>query len=83
VTGALGSDTEFDEDKLISGPGASFVSLDQPRVLAASAASYLSSDALVMGLTVNNESRAYPVEMARYHHIINDTVGGQPIAATY
>ena len=83
ATAVSGPDTEFDQDKLLSGPGTFFVALDEPRVLAANAASYLTSDALVMGLTVNGESRAYPLEMAQYHHIVNDNLGGQPIAVTY
>ena len=72
-----------DPSKLIEGPGASFVPLDDPEVLAAEAATYLTGDSLVMGLTINGESRAYPLQMARYHHVINDVLGGKPVAVTY
>jgi hypothetical protein len=35
-------------------------------------------------LTVNiNAARAYPVRTLAYHHIVNDVLGGVPIAVTY
>jgi hypothetical protein len=37
----------------------------------------------VIALTVNGESRAYPVRVMRWHEICNDTLGGIPIAVTY
>jgi hypothetical protein len=32
---------------------------------------------------MKNEARAYPVRSLSYHHIVNDVIGGVPIAATY
>jgi hypothetical protein len=42
-------------------------------------------DAGEMALTVsfNNDSRAYPIREMAYHHILNDVVGGVPVAVTY
>jgi hypothetical protein len=40
-------------------------------------------DKLVIGVTINNESRAYPVEIIGYHHQVQDTVGSEPIMVTY
>ena len=62
----------FDESKLIITGGSRFVALDDPDVLGASEADYLSDDALIMGISQNGESRAYPVAMARDHHVINE-----------
>ena len=31
----------------------------------------------------NGDARAYPIREMAYHHIVNDVVGGVPIAATY
>jgi hypothetical protein len=28
-------------------------------------------------------ARAYPIRSISYHHVVNDTVGGVPIVATY
>ena len=38
---------------------------------------------MVLAVNVHGEARAYPIRYLGYHHIINDTVGGQPIAITY
>lgn len=46
-------------------------------------AAYLSDDDTVIGIHLNGIARAYPHKIAWYHEIINDTVGGQPIAVTY
>ena len=37
----------------------------------------------VIGVTINGESRAYPISVLNVHEIINDTLGGEPIAVTY
>lgn len=37
----------------------------------------------VVGVTVGGESRAYPIRILAYHEVINDTLGGVPIAVTY
>ena len=83
AAGSGDASVAFDESKLLITGGSRFVALDDPEVLSASEAGYLSEDALIMGISQNGESRAYPVAMARYHHVINDVVGGQPVAVTY
>lgn len=40
-------------------------------------------DKLVIGVAINKEARAYPIEIIGYHHQVKDTVGGQPILVTY
>lgn len=40
-------------------------------------------DEAVIGVVFEGEARAYPVRIMRGHEIVNDTVGGQPIAVTY
>jgi hypothetical protein len=37
----------------------------------------------VLAVSVGKEARAYPIRTMGYHHIVNDTVGGAPIAVTY
>jgi hypothetical protein len=37
----------------------------------------------VLTIHVGDTARAYPVRSLSYHHIVNDTVGGVPVAATY
>lgn len=51
-----------------------FVPLDNPAFLAAEQATYLPGDDLVLGLVWDDERRAYPIRMLRFHHIVNDSV---------
>ena len=37
----------------------------------------------VLGVSINGESRAYPLNLLSRHEIVNDTVGGQAIAVTW
>lgn len=45
--------------------------------------SKLDPDEKVIAIRIGSESRAYPIRITSYHHIINDVVGGIPIASTY
>jgi Protein of unknown function (DUF3179) len=38
---------------------------------------------LVVGVIVNGEARAYPVQLIGYHHQVRDVVGGTPVMVTY
>lgn len=38
---------------------------------------------LVLGIEINGDARAYSVPLLSSHEIVNDVVGGQPIAATW
>ena len=37
----------------------------------------------VIGVSINGDSRAYPLNLLSRHEIVNDTVGGKPIAVTW
>ena len=37
----------------------------------------------VIGVVIGNDVRAYPLRLMRWHEVVNDTVGGEPIAVTY
>ena len=37
----------------------------------------------VIGVWLNGEARAYPIRLLSLHEIVNDNVGGQPIAVTW
>ncbi|TMI65114.1 MAG: DUF3179 domain-containing protein [Bacteroidetes bacterium] len=38
---------------------------------------------LVLGVSINGEAKAYPIQFLGYHHHIQDTVGGKTILVTY
>ena len=37
----------------------------------------------VIGLSINGDHRAYSIPMLSQHEIVNDTVGGKPVAVTW
>ena len=38
---------------------------------------------LILGVSVNNESKAYPIEIIGYHQQVRDVVGGEEVMVTY
>ncbi|MFJ4014397.1 DUF3179 domain-containing protein [Streptomyces sp. NPDC090026] len=66
------------------GPGKDGIpSIDKPRFVPASKAGFLDDDDPVFGLEYQGEVRAYPQLVLVWHEIVNDTVGGRPLAVTY
>jgi len=58
-------------------------SIDNP-VFADLQGSYFMSDSdTVIGLEINGEAKAYPLFILVWHEIVNDNVGGTPVAVTY
>ena len=49
----------------------------------AQSSSKLDAKEMVMAVSLSGEARAYPISQMAYHHVLNDTVGGVPIAVTY
>ncbi len=49
----------------------------------ASALDLLEPQEAVVALEINGDARAYPVQVLIWHEIVNDTVGGVPVAVTY
>ena len=43
----------------------------------------LDADDMVLAVRINGQARAYPIREMAYHHVLNDMVGGTPIAVTY
>ncbi len=44
---------------------------------------WLEPDSLVLGISIDGDSRAYTIPMLSVHEIVNDTVGGKPVAVTW
>jgi Protein of unknown function (DUF3179) len=38
---------------------------------------------MIMSVRLADDARAYPIRQMAYHHVLNDVVGGVPIAVTY
>jgi hypothetical protein len=57
----------------------------QPRnkVLASVANNKVGGKQLVLGVFLNGEAKAYPIEIIGYHHQVRDVLGGEQIMVTY
>ena len=40
-------------------------------------------DKLVIGVAINGEAKAYPIQIIGYHHQVMDTIGNTPVMVTY
>jgi len=49
----------------------------------AESSSKLGADEMILAVHYGADARAYPIREMAYHHILNDVVGGVPIAVTY
>ena len=45
--------------------------------------SKLDAGEMIMAVLFSGDARAYPISEMAYHHVVNDVVGGVPIAVTY
>jgi uncharacterized protein DUF3179 len=60
-----------------------FHPIDEPRFAGTDGGHGLADDDLVLGVTVGDAARAYPVKALAYHHVVNDEVGERALVATY
>jgi hypothetical protein len=75
-----------DVAEIISGgpPPDGIPPIDDPEFASVEAADEWLDDAeAVIVLEIGGEARAYPVQILIWHEIVNDTVGGTPVAVTY
>ncbi|MEP5155176.1 DUF3179 domain-containing (seleno)protein [Planktotalea sp.] len=56
---------------------------DNPKVSSANDADWLQDDDIVFGITVNGESRAYPLRIMEVREMVNDTLGGRELGIPY
>lgn len=76
-----------DPDRLRQGcPGGMdcIPSIDEPTFQSADQASaWLAAEDMVIGIEIDGEARAYPLRILNVHEVVNDRLGGHPIAVTY
>ena len=60
-----------------------FAPLTDPAYVRGTAADFVRPDDMVLGVALNGDIAAWPVNQLAYHHVVNTEVGGVPIAATY
>jgi hypothetical protein len=73
-------------DQIVSGgpPPDGIPSIDDPKFISVQEADDLLEDSeLVLGLNINGDVRAYPLQILVWHEIVNDKVGNVPVTVTY
>lgn len=66
------------------GPGKDGIpAITRPRFVEPASADYLARDEPVIEVVVNGDARAYPIQILIWHEIVNDTIGGVPVAVTF
>lgn len=53
------------------------------KILATVIDNKIDSTKLVIGVAINGQEKAYPVEIIGYHHQVTDSIGGEPVMVTY
>ena len=71
-------------DVLSGGPPKDGIpSIDNPKFVKLSMALDIAPTEPVIGLEVNGVARAYPLRVLTWYEIVNDVIGGTPVAATF
>jgi hypothetical protein len=65
----------FEADKMFYQP--------KTKNFASVTANKIPSDRLVIGVVLDGEARAYPIQVIGYHHQVRDTIGNTPVMITY
>ena len=65
------------------GSSRSIPSLVNPAMVEGEEATYLETTDRVFGVSINGDSRAYPLRIMNWHEMANDVVGGVPVALAY
>lgn len=75
----------IEPDDIVSGgpPPDGIPAIDEPTFIRAADVDWLDGAEPVLLLTLAGETRGYPVQIMTWHEIVNDTVGGVPVAVTY
>jgi Protein of unknown function (DUF3179) len=73
----------FDEIRSGGPPPDGIPPIDDPTFLAVGDVDFLADQEPVLALEIDGDARAYPVQIMTWHEIVNDTIGGVPVAVSY
>ena len=73
------------EAEILSGgpPKDGIPAILDPKFVRPERAAYLEANDQIIGVTINNETKAYPIKILNWHEVVNDTIGGVPVAVTF
>jgi hypothetical protein len=73
-----------EQEFMSGGPGKDGIpAVDDPKFVAVEDADFLEDREPVIELVVEDDARAYPIQILIWHEIVNDVVGGVPVAVTF
>ena len=74
-----------DREKIVPGgpPRDGIHSIDAPTFASAQAGDAVAPETAVLGVSIGGDARSYLIPVLEYHQVVNDTVGGVPIAVSY
>ena len=74
----------IDPERILRGgpPRDGIPAIDDPKFVAAGDADLADDDRLI-GVFAGSEAKAYPLSILNWHEVVNDTVGGRPLAVTF
>lgn len=55
----------------------------EPKFVPPAEADFLNESDDVIGVTIGNETRAYPIKILNWHEVVNDTINDVPIVVTF
>ncbi len=58
-------------------------SVDEPKFAPVDQIEYVADDRMVLGVKVEGEVRAYPIQVLDWHEVVNDEINGKHITVTY
>ncbi|MGD9961885.1 DUF3179 domain-containing (seleno)protein [Nocardioides sp.] len=78
-------DPLIDLDDLLPGgpPPDGIPAIDNPHFQPVSEVNWLDDDEPVLALTIDGQTKAYPIRIMTWHEIVNDQLAGVPVAVTY
>ena len=60
-----------------------FNPVSRPQFIAAANARFVDPNDLVLAVSADGDSAAYPIRQMAYHHLVNDRIGRTPAVVTY
>ena len=73
----------FDRDARRAVPRDAFPVLTNPKMVSPEKAEGVRADDMVIGITAGGRAKAYPIPVMGRHELVNDEIGGIPIAVSW
>ncbi|MBC7827924.1 MAG: DUF3179 domain-containing protein [Chitinophagaceae bacterium] len=65
----------FEADKMFHQP--------EQKKFSSGSTNKINGDKLIIGVAINGEAKAYPIQLIGYHHQVRDSIGNTPVMITY